>query len=274
MSSLKKNEKTLLEALFDMSGGYVLDFTDATFEIFFEEFDVQIHSEKYVKDDGTSKAKKLREFWRIEPDYIVGKSIKEMIEHYETMQFTNNHNDRENSQLVEKCKTIANRLLSNPRSINELKNVFKEFDGHCLSEQIGRMEKSIQTDPSLAIGTAKELLETCCKTILLARGVELEGNSDIPTLTKKTFKELKLLPDQIQNHKKGARTIKKLLSNLGTVGQCVAELRNLYGTGHGKHGYAKGLSPRHAKLAVGAISTLATFLYETHIESYNDQSPK
>jgi hypothetical protein len=53
---------------------------------------------------------------------------------------------------------------------------------------------------------------------------------------------------------------------LATVSQSLAELRNLYGTGHGKGGRTKGLSPRHAKLAVGAAATLAVFLFETHKE--------
>ena len=42
-----------------------------------------------------------------------------------------------------------------------------------------------------------------------------------------------------------------------------AELRGLYGTGHGKHANTEGLSARHAKLAVGAAATLVTFLFET-----------
>jgi len=65
---------------------------------------------------------------------------------------------------------------------------------------------------------------------------------------------------------KAAETIKRLLSNLATITQGVAELRNHYGTGHGKPAGAKGLQSRHAKLAVGAASTLAVFLAETHNE--------
>ncbi|WP_428848607.1 abortive infection family protein [Shewanella marisflavi] len=70
------------------------------------------------------------------------------------------------------------------------------------------------------------------------------------------------MPDEA----KAADSIRKLLSNLATVASGVAELRNKYGTGHGKEGNAKGLSSRHAKLAVGAASTLAVFLVETHRE--------
>ena len=77
-------------------------------------------------------------------------------------------------------------------------------------------------------------------------------------------KALGLIPESVPNSAKGAETIRRLLSNLGNVAQGLGELRNLYGTGHGKTGNAKGLSPRHAKLAVGAAATLATFLLETH----------
>jgi hypothetical protein len=60
------------------------------------------------------------------------------------------------------------------------------------------------------------------------------------------------------------------LSNLGTIGNGLAELRGLYGTGHGKHGKTAELSARHAKLAVGAAATLATFLFETHKETMRE----
>jgi len=75
---------------------------------------------------------------------------------------------------------------------------------------------------------------------------------------------LKLTPDDIPDAAKAAGTIRRLLSNLATVTQGLAELRNLYGTGHGKSATSKGLTSRHAKLAAGAATALAVFLFETH----------
>ena len=138
-----------------------------------------------------------------------------------------------------------------------------------VSQQITRMEAAIHNDPSLAIGTAKELIESCCKTILEERGVAHGANDDLPKLVKATVKELKLTPSDIPDEASAADSIRKLLSNLATVAHGVAELRNKYGTGHGKSGQTKGLNSRHAKLAVGAASTLAVFLVETH-RSRND----
>jgi hypothetical protein len=138
------------------------------------------------------------------------------------------------------------------------------MDPGYVAQQITRMDAAVINDPGLAIGTAKELVETCCKTILTERGIAFSKNADLPELVKLTSKELELTPSDIPDQAKASETIKRLLSNLATITQGVAELRNHYGTGHGKVATSKGLQPRHAKLAVGAASTLAVFLAETH----------
>ena len=241
-----------------MSGGYVLDFSDRTFgEFVLEVVDKDIHGEKYTAD-GASKAKKLRAFWRLESDYTVGRLLLALID-YEASLGANS-----NAALAEKCRQTATRLLAGGPSLSPLKEHAKILNANHLAEQIRRMEASIETDPSLAIGTAKELIETCCKTILAERGRPIVGTPDVSTLTKETLKALKLVPEGIPDAARGADVIKRLLSNLGTIGNGLAELRGLYGTGHGKHGGAAGLGARHAKLAVGAAATLAVFLFETH----------
>src|SRR6266487_370072 len=151
--------------------------------------------------------------------------------------------------------------------LSDIKETVAGFDARHMADQIRRMESAVESDPSLAIGTAKELVETCCKTILAERGMPVTGTPDMSTLTKQTLKELKLIPDEIQDSARGGDVIKRLLSNLGTIGNGLAELRGLYGTGHGKHGKTSGLSPRHAKLAIGSAATLSTFLFETHKET-------
>jgi len=149
----------------------------------------------------------------------------------------------------------------------DIKETAADFDAKHMADQIRRMESCVELDPSLAIGTAKELVETCCKTILAERGKSIIGSPDVSSLTKETLKELKLVPEGIPDSARGADVIKRLLSNLGTIGNGLAELRGLYGTGHGKHGTVSGLTARHAKLAVGSATTLAVFLFETHQET-------
>jgi hypothetical protein len=263
MSSLNFTERRDLEGYFGMSSGYVLDFSDRTFGDFVgEAVGIDIHSDKFAIE-GTSKAKKLRAFWKLESDHTVGTLIVRLIDYSANLKGAL---ARERKGSEERCREIAARLLAGAPALAPLKDHAKALDANHLAEQIKRIESSVETDPSLAIGTAKELIETCCKTILSDRGKPVTGLPDVPSLVKQVMKELRLVPDDVSDAAKGADTIKRLLNNLGTIGQGLAELRNLYGTGHGKDGRASTLKPRHAKLAVGAASTLVTFLFETHLQ--------
>ncbi|MYK35769.1 MAG: abortive infection family protein, partial [Chloroflexi bacterium] len=135
--------------------------------------------------------------------------------------------------------------------------------------QLSRIEGAVSSDPELAIGSAKELIETCCKTILDERGIAIRENTDMSELVKATLKELKLTRDDIPDSRQGAETIRRIVSNLGSIASSVNDLRNWYGTGHGRTGN-RTLSPRHAQLVVGSASTLVQFLFDTH----NDQASK
>uniref|UniRef100_E6Q7N4 Abortive infection protein-like C-terminal domain-containing protein n=1 Tax=mine drainage metagenome TaxID=410659 RepID=E6Q7N4_9ZZZZ len=137
------------------------------------------------------------------------------------------------------------------------------MDAQRLHDELRRLEDSVESDPALAIGTAKELVESVCRTILEVMQQPAARNSDLGELVKSTTKCLKLAPSDIPEAAKGADLVKKTLHNLAAIVGNVAELRNLYGTGHGKSGKAKGLDPRHARLVAGAASTLATFLWDT-----------
>lgn len=156
--------------------------------------------------------------------------------------------------------------IGHTASLRHLKTKAVGLDAGYLATQIKRIEGALTDDPDLAIGQAKELVETSCKTILHEHGIEGADKLDVPALVRRTMETLKLVPEGISDQTKGAKAIKAILGNLATVTQGLAELRNLYGTGHGRHGSAKGLLPRHAKLAAGVAATLATFLLETHVE--------
>jgi len=90
-----------------MSGGYVLDYSDATFGEFFNRHRIDIHGRKY-HTYGTSKAKKMRAFWEIEPDAVVGSVLAEMIESYEADCDLNKRPP--DAPLLEKIQAIVGRL--------------------------------------------------------------------------------------------------------------------------------------------------------------------
>jgi hypothetical protein len=149
-------------------------------------------------------------------------------------------------------------------AVRAVKSAVEPFGAEYVSRQITRLYGAAHNDPELAIGTAKELLETVCKSIISERLGTCDANQELPALIKATTRLLQLAPDDVPDSAKGAESIRILLNSLGTVAGRLAELRNLYGTGHGKGAGARILDERHARLAVGAAATLATFLVETH----------
>lgn len=163
----------------------------------------------------------------------------------------------------------ARSTLVAPPSLDYVREVAGDVDASYISQQITRMQAAIETDPELAIGTAKELIETCCKSVLSSRGLQVEERWDLPQLLKETAQELQLTPHEMPETAPAAETIRRVLGSLGNIVSGLAELRNAYGTGHGRGPGGGELHPRHARLAVGAASTLAAFLFETHEYRHN-----
>lgn len=152
------------------------------------------------------------------------------------------------------------------RSVSRARTVADALDAGWMAKEIQRLENAVDADPDLAIGTAKELVETCCKTILTKRDVPYGKSADLGDLTKLLVKELNLVPEGITDEVKGANNIKLILRNLTSLTHNLAELRGLYGTGHGRDGKHRGLQPRHARLAVGAAVAFIDFVSETYRE--------
>ena len=192
----------------------------------------------------------------------------------EALKLVSEFNDqlrREGWQLTEEEK-IAGRPRfvaqtikdSSARLVSRARSVADALNASWMQKEIERLENAVETDPALAIGTAKELVESCCKSILSRRGVPVPKGTDLPKLTKMVTAELRLVPEGISDEAKGAATIKLILRNLSALSQYLAELRGLYGSGHGRDGKHKGLEPRHARLAVGAAVAFIDFVTSTY----------
>lgn len=140
----------------------------------------------------------------------------------------------------------------------------EKFSSEYLSKQIELMLKMQNENPTDAIGKAKELIESCCKTILDNKGVKWDKNWDMGRLTGETLNLLNLTPKSISGTDPVSENIKAVLGNLRGISTKLAEIRNPYGSGHGKSASFTGLETRHAKLAVGCSITFVTFLWDTY----------
>lgn len=115
MSDLSAKEKRRLEAFFEMSSGYYLDFSNNTLELFIADtLGLELYSEKYHQGSG-SKANRIRAIWDLEPNHVVGKLIRETIENDDNEHLINPRMNKRDVELKSHCLQIAQRLeLANP----------------------------------------------------------------------------------------------------------------------------------------------------------------
>ena len=57
-------------------------------------------------------------------------------------------------------------------------------DPAAIREHLGRLKRIAQSDPPLAIGTAKELIQSTAKTVLRERGLEVNEKDNLPALVE------------------------------------------------------------------------------------------
>lgn len=146
------------------------------------------------------------------------------------------------------------------QAINEI------FNSQYISSQIEIMNAAIKTAPNVAIGKAKELLETCCKTILKEQKIEYDIDSDLTQLMKQACESIGLSAKQMDKRLDSGTIAAKILGNLTAISQGMAELRNLYGDGHGKEKDFQPLPSRYADLAVGTSVAAVKFMWDTYAE--------
>lgn len=170
------------------------------------------------------------------------------------------------------CKPIAEREKAGISVLAQREGLESHFTSEHMHQQIDALFSSRETNPTEAIGKSKELIESCCKTILEESEMDYDKNWTVPQLVKETMKCLGIETDDINAGLPAGSTIKRILSSLGNIAGGIAELRNPYGTGYGKADSYKGLTARHAKLAVGSLATLVEYLWDAHDWRKRDQT--
>jgi len=230
-----------------------------------------------------SKVKSLVAFLSNASEENVQKLMLDMFDYYEinfeNEQFHNVFDDdaRKREKAILKnhyniCKAVVDRIKGSvsPNSVSgeHLKEV---FSSEYISKHIEMMLKMQLENPTEAIGKAKELIESCCKTILEKNNQAIDKNWTVSQLVRNTMEFLGIHTDNVDPNTSEAGTIKAILGNLSAIAGNIAELRNAYGSGHGKSATYKGLTVRHAKLAVGSGITLVQYLWDTYEWKYSNK---
>jgi len=264
MSDLKAIEKLKLEKLFGMESGYVLDFSNKTFQNFIlDNSNIDIYEDENCTD---SKANRLRAFWKQESNYVVGNLLKELLEYY---RISNQEADQIEQNLWNECLKITERLVQYNPVQNLKTSRIKNIDHSFIQEHIEKCDKKINDeDFSGAITNARSLVETILLHIE-SKLFKIDGkfNGDLNSLYKKISKKLNLSVDKNQ---KIENSLKKIISGLFSIISGIAELGNDLGDRHGKATKKYTAKRHHAILVVNSAKTFTEFIFS----SYEKQNTK
>lgn len=141
MASLGSTEYQIIDNVFDMRSGYVLDFSNQTFLDFFRrEFGIDIYDIKYKKH-GESKARLLRCFMEVEDNILVASVLRKLLEHKE-FRVKNYNFDQNNfilSTSYDLIKIIDKLENENINSVDILEDFSSDRD-------LGKLILSIKRD--------------------------------------------------------------------------------------------------------------------------------
>lgn len=179
----------------------------------------------------------------------------------------------EEFELSTRCFEQLNNLKANliPVELRGDSLVEAGFSSEYLDNQRELLTDGVRNNPTLAIGISKEMVESCARTILVERGGNFSRKDDMPKLVRKAMASLGINANDVDPEILESQTVEVLLSNLAQTSNSLVELRNSFGTGHGKEENYKGLSERHARLSAGVALTLTQYLWNTHLLSLSQK---
>jgi len=182
----------------------------------------------------------------------------------------NNHLDADGFEIIQVSEISGKpvfegrqKIIGKSHLVAKKAEIKKYLNTEYVNNKINLMNEAVSSDTDLAIGTAKELIETACKSILKKHEKESDPNWNLGKLLKETSDILDFKPKKASNPDKADTSIKQILKGITTLINGVAELRNAYGSGHGKESDFQMLESKYAKLIVGTVSEIVIFYLAT-----------
>lgn len=130
-----------------------------------------------------------------------------------------------------------------------------------LRQHVIRIHRAVEhEDSAQVLGSAKELLESTAKFVLQERG--MGEPSKFPALISEALAAIGLHAKAVEGDDDVAAATRRILGALSQIAVGVNDLRNNHGTGHGRVA-PTSLSLRHARLAAGSATVLATIMIDT-----------
>lgn len=186
MSDLSNIEKRGLEKLFGMGSGYVLDFSNRTFEEFVLDCTGKsIYDSKYDNGSG-SKANRLRAFWAVEPNYIVSKLLGDLLQYLGGQGVT-----PDQEQLYESSRRVVERL-SQSATVAEIEAITPntaEKDFATLAKSV--REAIDKNEPGSGLDRLHTFVVKYMRVVCQKHGIKTEKDKPLHSLVGEYVKRLK-----------------------------------------------------------------------------------
>ena len=249
MADLDNATKRKLELLFDMSGGYVLDFSNASFSDFVE---TAIGIDPYDKYPPESKARLLRRIWQVEPWHLVAKLNRELLEHWRVGKLVAGHELSESeSALHEELVAVFGEtsLSSEEADLAFLAKDFEDLDLTVLPTELSsqdvvqarldEIDRCIEAGSPLAVVfLAGSTLEGLLLQVAQAQAQVFVNCPSAPTVKGKTKQLTDWTLDELI-------TVSRVLNVLGEdVARHAGEVRHFRNYIHPRQQMKEGFAPR------------------------------
>lgn len=257
-SHLTTADLRIIEQVLDMSGGYVLDFSNRTFAEFFADLDIEIEPE----ETGLSKAKRLRAFLRSASTAECARILRALLE------YRGKQAGDDQRASITKYRAIVSRLEGVAVPLNARPSTPNILTLAYVRELSDKAERRLATaDLEGAITVSRTLVEA----VLEQLEVRLTGQSgnyagDLQRQYRAVAKILRIddKDDRVdEGFKQIARGLVQIVNGLATI-------RNMASDGHARHVKPQD---RHARVAVNSAKTVASFLVEVYLAKLDIPTP-
>lgn len=189
MADLNYKEKLLIEKLFEMGSGYVMDFSNKTFQEFIHDsLKIDIYDSKYDYESG-SKANRLRAFFKKEPNYRVGVLLNDFLEYWITKARIGEYGfDIKQGSLYKECLKISERLKRDTivEEIDVIKEVENDKDFSLLAKSI--KESIEKNEPEAALDRLHTYVMKFVRQLCENHGIEIKKDESLNALFGKYVK--------------------------------------------------------------------------------------
>jgi hypothetical protein len=186
MSNLSSGEKRKLERLFGMSSGYVFDFSNRTFAEFVEDTCRRdIYDPRYDYGSG-SKANRLRGFWVVESNHLVGKLIGALIDYGQEINAFKN-----DGVLLDECRKVIVRLTQDS-PVTELDALSASGDEREFDAVARQVREAIQkNEPENALDRLHTFVIKYVRTLCEDHGIAVTRDKPLHSLFGEYVKRLR-----------------------------------------------------------------------------------